>query len=252
MLPSQRFLACVFLFALRATAQAPAFDVASLKPSPPLKGDTYNANLGSVRHGELEMTNVTLADILRFAFAISNDQQIAGPDWIHNKGIRFDIVAKAPPDTPTEQVRLMLQGLTIERFQMVWHREPRELSYLALEVGKKGSKLVEAKDDMASTGNKFWIGDIQTNHVTMQMLVTVLSRFLREPVLDETGLQGSYEVHLKWVPEPKPGTSTAEAAEAGPSIYSAVQSQLGLQLQSRKGKVETIVVESALQVPTGN
>ena len=241
-----------------ACAQAPSFDVASLKPSPPTMGDTIRINLGTVLHGELRMTNVSLADILRFAFAITNDQQIAGPDWIKNKAIHFDIVAKAPPGTPIEQVRLMLQTLVAERFKLVYHREPRELSYLALSIGKKGSKLEAAEEGAPEGGSKYYIGDIDTKAVTMPMFATVISRFLREPVLDETGLKGYYAVHLKWTPErplapagaagPAPTAADAE----GPSIYDAVQSQLGLRLEGRKGKVDVIVVDSALQTPIAN
>jgi uncharacterized protein (TIGR03435 family) len=96
-LPARLVLLCT----LPAGAQPPSFDVGSLKPIPLTPGaDTYRANLGTIRHGELAMTNVTLADILRFAFAITNDEQIAGPDWIRNKMVRFDILAKAPPTRP--------------------------------------------------------------------------------------------------------------------------------------------------------
>src|ERR1700736_3109869 len=98
-------------------AQAPSFEVASLKPSPPPAGDLYTANLGRVRHGELTMTNVTLSDCLRFAYGITNDLQISRPDWIKNKGVRFDILAKASPDTATDEFPLMLRSLLAERFQ---------------------------------------------------------------------------------------------------------------------------------------
>ena len=244
--------------AAAAFAQAPPFDVASLKPSPPTMGDSIRINLGTVLHGELRMTNVSLADILRFAFAITNAEQIDGPDWIKNKTIHFDIVAKAPPGTTIEPVRMMLQTLVVERFKLVYHREPRELSYLALSIAKKGSKLEPAEEGAPDGGSKYYIGDIETKAVTIPMLATVLSRYLREPILDETGLKGYYAVHLKWTPErplsatgaggPAPQASDAE----GPSIYDAVQSQLGLRLEGRKGKVDVIVVDSALQTPIAN
>ena len=211
-----------------AGAQSPAFDVASLKPAQLTPGqDTYRANLGTVRHGELTMINCTLADILRFAFAITNDEQFSGPDWIRNKGVRFDILAKAPPDTPEGQIRLMLQTLVKERFKLAYHREPKELSFLALEVSRKGPKLREAQEGSDASGNHFSIGGIVSNRVTMQMLTTVLSRFLREPILDITGLKGYYEVKLAWVPEPgQIGAPSGDTAD-GPNIFTAVQTQLG-------------------------
>jgi uncharacterized protein (TIGR03435 family) len=250
----------LFLLALPLGAQAPAFDVASLKPSPPPPGDLININLGRVQHGELTMVNVSLADILRFAFTISNDQQIAGPDWIRNKSIRFDILAKAPPDTPDEQIRLMLQTLVRERFHFTYHREPRELSFMALAIGKQGSKLAAAEEGAEHPRNKSWPYDIDSTHMSMQMLVTVLSRFLREPILDETGLKGYYVVRLTWAPDtPQPVGNPAEAHpplaaadNTGPSIYRAVQTQLGLQLEHRKQKVDVLVIDHADQVPAEN
>ena len=213
--------------------------------------DAIHINLGAVRHGELTMSNVSLVDILRFAFAISNDEQLAGPDWIRSKMIRFDVVAKAPPETAMEQIRLMLQRLATERFQLALHHEQRELSFLALEVSKKGLKIHEAQEDSPAMTNQFGIGAIHTNRVTMQMLSTVLSRFLREPILDMTGLKGYYEVDLQWTPEP--GQTGAPASDdGGPSIYSAVQSQLGLALTKQKRPMDVIVVDRAERVPLGN
>jgi uncharacterized protein (TIGR03435 family) len=249
-----------FLFILPLGAQAPSFDVASLKRSPPPPGDLININLGKVQHGELTMVNVSLADILRFAFTISNDQQIAGPDWMRNKSVRFDILAKAPPGTPDEQIRLMLQTLIQERFKLAYHREPRELSYMALAIGKQGSKLAAAQEGAENPRNKSWPYDIDSTHMSMQMLVTVLSRFLREPILDETGLKGYYVVKLTWAPDnvqPAGNPSEAPAPLAatdntGPSIFRAVQTQLGLKLESRKGKMDVLVIDHADQVPVEN
>ena len=252
MLPRGLLPALAFLFAAWAGAQSPSFDVASLKPVQLTGEDTYRANLGTIRHGELLMTNVTLADILRFAFAITNDEQLAGPDWMRNKGVRFDILAKAPPDTPNDQILLMLQTLLKERFKLAYHREPKVLSFLALEVGRNGSKLRQADESTAASGNKFFIGDIVSNRVSMQMLTTVLSRFLREPILDMTGLQGYYEVKLEWVPEPGQLGAPAADAPPGPNIFTAVQTQLGLALKPQKRPMDVIVVDHAERVPQEN
>jgi uncharacterized protein (TIGR03435 family) len=257
-MPSRRFavmlaLLCAPLASAQSGAQSPSFDVASLKPvqlTP--RADTYRANLGAIRHGELTMTNVTLADILRFAFRITNDEQISGPDWIRNKMVRFDILARAPPDTPTDQLLLMLQTLLKERFQLAWHREQKVLSFLALEVGKNGSKLREAQEGTDSSGNKFFIGAIVSNRVTMQMLTTVLSRYLREPILDMTGLKGYYEVKLDWVPESGQLGAGPTDAGGGPTIFTAVQTQLGLTLRPQKRPMDVIVVDHAERVPVEN
>ena len=239
-----------FVYAALVWAQAPAFDVASLKPSPPPEGDLYRANLGTVRHGELTMANVTLSDCLRFAYGITNDLQLAGPAWIKDKGVRFDILAKANPETPIHQFPLMLRALLAERFQLALHHESKELSYLALEVGKKGPKLTPAQQDPDAAANRNGLGQIRSSHMAMPLLATLLSRFLRETVIDLTGLRGFYEVNLEWRPEDL--SMPLADTESGASIYSAIQSQLGLRLESRKGPLDVIVVDAALKTPVAN
>src|SRR5690242_13205222 len=145
---------CLLLL-LAGTLQAqspPSFEVASLKPVQLTPG-LYRANLGTARQGKVTLTNVTLGDCLKYAYGITNDAQIAGPDWIRSKEVRFDIEAKAPPDTPVPQLLQMLQTLLAERFQLALHREPRELSYLALVVGKKGPKLEPPKEGSNASPN---------------------------------------------------------------------------------------------------
>ena len=247
-------------------AATPSFDVASLKPVHST-GDLYYANLGRALHGEVTLTNTTLSDCLRYAYGITNDAQIQGPDWIRSKEVRFDIVAKAPPDTPLPQLLLMLQALLTERFHLVLHHEPKELPYLALTVGKKGAELHEA-DDVPDSSQRISIpGKIVSPRMSTQVLATLLSRFMRQTVLDMTGLKGSYSVNLLWTPEnlrpaPKqdseipgaviPGARINDTAAAGPSIFTAVQEQLGLKLESRKGPVDVLVVDQADKVPVEN
>jgi uncharacterized protein (TIGR03435 family) len=231
-------------------AQPPTFDVASLKPSPPISGDLYRANLGTVSHGELTMTNVTLSDCVRFAYGITNDIQIAGPNWIKNKGVRFDILAKASPGTTVEQFPILLQALLAERFQLALHHEARETSYLALEIGKKGTKLTPAQQDPDPSANRNGLGQIRSSHMSTPLLATLLSRFLRETVIDLTGLKGYYAVNLEWRPEDL--SKAASDSEYGVSIFTAIQSQLGLRLESRKGPLDVIVVDQALKTPIEN
>lgn len=240
-----RILAIALVF-----EQAPAFEVASLKSSPPITGDLYRANLGTVRHGELTMTNVTLSDCLRFAYGITNDIQIVGPEWIKNKGVRFDILAKASATTPVEQFPLLLRALLTERFQLKLHHEAKEMSYLALEIGKKGSKLTPAEQDPDSSVNRNGLGQIRSSHMSMPLLATLLSRFLRDTVVDWTNLKGFYDVNLEWRPEDL--SKPASDSESGGSIFTAIQSQLGLRLESRKGPLDVIVVDQALKVPIEN
>ena len=229
----------------------PAFDVASVKPVE-LKTDSYSINLGKINHGELTLGNATLADCMKFAYGLTNDIQLDGPEWIHRKGqIIFDIVAKAPPDTPREQLLLMLQGLLTERFKLVLHREERLASYVALTQSRKGLKM-EVLDPSAPAvmNNTFHLGHIDSKGVYMPVLATVLSRFLRQAVLDMTGLAGRYAVKLDWTPDPVDPEKAPSVS--GPTIYTALQEQLGLKLEARKGPLEVIVIDHAERVPISN
>jgi uncharacterized protein (TIGR03435 family) len=238
-----------FLATAAAFAQAPAFDVASVKPEV-ITADLYFANLGRVAHGELSMGNVTLSEAVRFAWGINNDAQVAGPDWIKSKEVRFKIDAKAAPDAPRAQVLVMLQSLLTERFRLKTHTEQREIAHLELVAGKKESKLKAAIEGSDGSHNRNGFGHIVSNRMTMDVLTTILSRFLRQPILDRTGLEGGYEIDLEWSPEPRAGEEPADPSR--PSIYAAVQEQLGLKLEARKTPLPVIVVDSAERVPIGN
>src|SRR4051794_21886526 len=138
-------LATVIATAVYAQQQ-PQYEVATVKLSPPVPlGTPLPINLGSVNNGTAMLKNATLSECLQFAYGIVSEAQIAGPDWIKSRDVRFDIVAKAPPDTPRDQVRLMMQNLLTERLKLSLHHEPREMQFLALVVSKNGPKLPPAK-----------------------------------------------------------------------------------------------------------
>jgi uncharacterized protein (TIGR03435 family) len=231
----------------------PEFEVATVRQSPPPPGDLLNINVGTVRNGKVTFENASLSDCLKFAWGIVSDDQIAGPDWIKSRAVRFDIVAQAPPDTPREQLALMLQPLLAERLKLVLHHEQKSLSYLALIVGKTGPKLTRAigqNDAAPSPANTAFGGRISSNRMSMQLLSTLLSRFERQIVVDMTGLTGQYEVHLEWTLAAQ--TTNPVEQPAGPTVFTAVQEQLGLKLESRKGPLDVLVVDQAEKIPTDN
>jgi uncharacterized protein (TIGR03435 family) len=134
--------------------------VASLKPvqaSPP-----YPVNPGSVSHGTVTLTYVTLSQCLRFALDINNDSQIVGPAWIKpsNSSALFSIVAKAPPETTKDQLRIMTLNLLTERFNLKLHHEQREIPYVELTVDKKGLKLRDTDPKSNDSGNEVHHGRI--------------------------------------------------------------------------------------------
>lgn len=232
--------------------QSPRFDVATVKPSPPPAGDSYSINLGTIRNRRVELTNTTLSDCLKFAYGLVSDDLISGPDWIKSKAVRFDIVAQTAAATPRETVLLMTQVLLAERLKVVLHHEAKELRYLALTQGKNGptmkpADLTQPRDN--SGGN----GHLTGKQVTMLLLATMLSRFEHEVVIDQTGLKGAYEINLTWTPETTaPTVAAANDGATGVSLFTGLQEQLGLRLESRKGPVDVLVVDSAGKIPAEN
>jgi len=214
-----------------------------LKSSPPTEGDLIYINLGRIQNGRVTLTNASLSDCLKFAYSIVADAELVGPDWIRSKAIRFDIVAEAPPDTPRERMLLMLQALLAERLKVAVHHESRELAYLALVQAKNGPKMRKADANPTPPKAPMISGSIVSNGMSMQTLTLLLSRFQRETVLDQTGLDGLFEIKLEWSPNQNTD---------GPALPTALQEQLGLRLESHKGPADVLVVDSAEKIPADN
>ncbi len=229
---------------------APRFEVATLKLSPPAEGDLIQVNLGTFRNGRLMLTNVTLNDAIKYAYELVSDEQLVGPDW--NRSVRFDVVALAAADTPPDRLHLMLRELLGERLHLVLRREQRVLRYLALVPGKSGTKLVAAKPDPPPNAGPQLPGRIVHNQMSMGLLASFLSRFERQTVVDLTGLAGLFEVKLEWAPDTFPQDDVSGAPSDKPSLFAAVQQQLGLKLESRRGPLEVLIVERADKVPDEN
>jgi uncharacterized protein (TIGR03435 family) len=255
-------LLAISVFALLVNAQdGPQFDVATLKLSAPqLPNVLQPINLGAMRNGTVTLTNVTLTECIQFAYSIVSKDQIAGPDWIRSGDVQFDIVGKAAPDTPQDQLRLMTQNLLADRLKLVLHREKKQLPFLALVVAKNGPKLPPAKEGVEVRGQN--PGHISHPRMPMATLATLLSRFERQTVIDMTGLNGTFSVDLQWIPDSVRSRANQDGAPPlvngqpvdpnGPSLYAALQEQLGLRLESRKGPVDVLVVDHAEKVPADN
>jgi len=233
-----------------ATAQRSEFEVATIKvPAPVALGTPISINLGSFRNGSLTLANVTLAECLQFAYGIVGQEQIAGPDWIKSREVRFDIVAKTAADADIEQARRMLQTLLADRLKLVIHHEPRPFSFLALVPAKGGAKLVAAPSGPAGTPNTSTRGRIVGNQMPMPVLASLLSRFERQLVIDRTGLTGLYQLKLEWTPEDR---IAGGDVPAGPSLFAALEEQLGLRLESRREPLDVMVIDQAEKTPADN
>jgi uncharacterized protein (TIGR03435 family) len=242
------------------TLVIPQFDVISVKP-----GKDNMTRMQFTPDG-LRGTGVTVRFPLYEGYGGINHQQVIGePAWSSTEG--FDIEAKvALADVPTlgkmtfEQRRTMFQSILADRFKLVVHHETRELPLYVLSVAKRGSKLKpSAPDDPAAPtprrrGMMINNGKVMANDAQLSTLVTVLSRTLGRTIIDRTGLTGNYDFTLEYAPEEggpqQPGAGAgaggglpASPADSAPSIFTALQEQLGLKLESTKGPVDVIVID---------
>jgi uncharacterized protein (TIGR03435 family) len=235
----------------------PAFETADVHASAH-STRTYMSG-GVLRGGRYDLRYATLVDLIATAYGIDNDKVLGGPSWLETD--RFDIIAKAPPTTSTETLHRMLQALLADRFKLVIHKDTKPLPAYSLTVGKGRPKLKEAD----GSGNKGCPSQAQNpvpgtvpyamatcRNVTMdafaQNLRDMASAYINNPVVDSTGLKGSWDFDLKWTPRAR----LAQAGADGITIFDAVDKQLGLKLELQKLPTPVIVVDSVNQKPTGN
>jgi len=230
-------------------AQKPAFEVVSIKPS--TGGTTI---IGNQRGGRFVAMNVSTIMLFLMAFRpMQANQIVGGPDWLRTD--RFDIQAKADGALTPQQSDAAVRAILEDRFQLRTHREIRELAVFELGLTKGGAKLkpvdmansVVPRSGMPPAGAvSSGPGRIVSSAIPTTQLATVLSAVLGRPVIDKTGMNGSFEVNLQFVPD----VTTAQQ-DAGPTIFTALQEQLGLKLESAKGPVDVLVIESVSK-PTEN
>lgn len=235
--------ALAVLGAGRARGQdaAPAFEVASIKPSPQVRmWSGFQPQPG----GRFE-AHVTVKAMVAWAYDIREFYVTGGPAWASSD--EFTVVAKADASATSDQMRLMLRALLADRFKVSVRRETKEAALYELVIAKGEPKLQEAK------GGRGFIafrgpGQIDCQRMDMRGLAGYLQTLLGQVVLDKTGLSGAYSFTLTWTPDEsqagKPGAGpTGAAADPGPSIFTALQEQLGLKLEPARGPVDTIVIE---------
>jgi uncharacterized protein (TIGR03435 family) len=247
--------------------------VASVKPS----NSEDRRPLFRSTPGQYTAANVTVKMLIRAAYGIKLFQISGGPGWMDSD--LFDIAAKTDPSVDMNQTRLMLQSLLAKRFQLVIRRDTREMPVYALAVAKNGPKFKESNEsdpniiDLGGRDNtagaprrpqvtKIRRGLLVAQEAPMAGFAVQLSDFLGRIVLDKTGLMGKYDLKLEWQPDENQvamfqamGVPEGFGAPApdpmGPSVFAALQEQLGLKLESEKGPVELFVIER-VERPSAN
>ncbi|WP_157477441.1 TIGR03435 family protein [Granulicella tundricola] len=233
-----------------AAGAKPMFDAVVIKPN---HSGTNNTGVDWDKT-TFKAENVTLKILMAHAYAIREGLIVGLTGW--QLSDRFDINAKvveASPDAlkrlTDEQNMAMLAGMLEDRFALKVHRETKTAAVYELVVAKDGPKMtVNPKEgeldaetgirrappsSMSSSGN-----ELKATDVSMASLAVYLSKQLGRTVIDKTGLTAFYDLKLKWTPE-----QAASAEDAGPTLVTALQEQLGLKVQAGKGPVETLVVD---------
>jgi bla regulator protein blaR1 len=256
-----------------ANAPLPQFEVASIKPAAP---DQRGMFINTAPGGRLNITNMPLKEIMVLAWRIQPYQISGAPAWIGST--RYDISAKPDHAPKQDEVPLMLQALLADRFQLKTHHETKELSIYALVLankdGKLGPQLTPTKEGGCAQFDPskpppppepgkppalgcggMWISPDRVNAVgvPISQLPPVFSRILGRTVIDKTGLTGKFDIQAQWTPDQNQLQALAGGAQPdaqvpqfdpnGPSIFTALEEQLGLKLESQKGPVDILVID---------
>ena len=228
----------------------PTFAVATIKPTQEGTGFSIHPT----NSGELVATDASLAYLIKFAYEVHPRQITKGPAWLDTD--KYDLTAKPDMEgqASLKQMRVMVQKLLADRFQLTFHREKIELPAYAVTVAKGGPKLT--KNDTNPDGNPGYGGGPAgmrvVNSTIAEFISFVLNDSLGLPVVDQTGLGSArYNFVLKWTPDAsqsQPGGMAAGAPpaanpEAPPDIFTAMEQQLGLKLESTKTLVDVMVID---------
>jgi uncharacterized protein (TIGR03435 family) len=230
-------------------APRPVFDVASIKPSAP---DDKGGWVHFLPGGRFEVTNAQLIFVIQQLYGVKDYQIVDAPKWIVDwNTARFNIEAEAEGVTSQDQLRLMARNLLEDRFQLKLHRETRDLPVYLLTQGKNGVKTTATPDNGRPIRTGFIEpvepGWLQGADITMKSFISSLSRYTDRPVLDGTNYTQKFTFKLQWAEEERPGRGAsgddAQPDMARPSLFTAVQEQMGLKLVPQKAPVEVLVID---------
>ena len=232
------------LTVLALVAHGQVWDVASIRPN---RSGATDSNLDSAPGGRLTATNITVREMVRLAYGVKDYQIERAPGWLDSD--RFDINAKAASlkRTNLEEEQALIRALLEDRFRLATHRATKQDSVYLLVIAKTGPKLAPHNDGTGAKTRK-GCGHLAGTRLTLDTIATVLSRQLDRDVLNRTELPGKYDFELDWTPDSGPcpvtdATGTSTEPPVRPSLFTAIQQQLGLRLESAKGPVEMLVID---------
>ncbi|MGA8740191.1 MAG: TIGR03435 family protein [Terracidiphilus sp.] len=250
-----------------ALPSTPTFAVASIRPNN--SDHTARTHIYSYAdHGHFVAINATPMQLLQYAYVLPDSRILGAPAWA--KSSKYDIEGKSdtglaeqlaalPYSGAKTQLLTMVRSLLADRFRLAAHFENRDLPVYNLVITRKGPKfspVEETSKHIDTTGRAGSVTiDITSSSHAMADLAEILYRYTGRIVVDKTGLQGNYTINLKFAPDDArlalPSTETSSAPDTGPSVFTAVKEQLGLELKSGKGSIEILVIDH-IDPPTEN
>ena len=238
-------VAIAFCSALSLPGQEarPAFDAATVKP------DTSNGQRSNRSTADqMTSTNQTLKQLVVLAYGVL-PFQVEAPEWM--AAAHFDVTAKYPVGTKYDDRMLMLRTLLEDRFHLAVHHERKEVQGYALVIAKGGFKLqpAEAGEGNVSENSQGGVSFVEARKIGMPVLAYYLGDDLGEAVVDQTGLTGVYDFRLQWANE---AAGAPGAADVAPSVYTALQETLGVNLERKKVAIDVVVVDKADRTPVEN
>jgi uncharacterized protein (TIGR03435 family) len=245
----------------------PSFEVATIKPN----NSGATSMQGLVIRGRNFMTRASsLGDLISFSYEVQAKQIVNAPDWLEKDRYDIEAVPEQEGVPNPEQIRIMIRKLLADRFGLKFHHDKRDMSAYVLTAGKDGNKLKSTQIQGNLPGIRIQPG---TGGITLNMINATIGDFtgflqilvLDRPVVDKTGIQGRYDYQCTFTPDdsqfgghpppmPAQGSnngSSDTATAAAPSLYDALQQELGLKLSAEKTAVDVIAIDS-VQKPTAN
>ena len=219
---------------LAGALHAQTFEAASIHPNP-------TGREGSVLDfedtGLLRANNVSLKMLIRSAYSLQDDQIIGGPKWLDSD--RYDIEAKTGHPIREAEEKAFLQHLLADRFQLKTHSEKREMPVYKLEVTKDGFLLKPTQANSSQIRQTRGAGrnQITVVRISIHQFAGMLGKSLGRIVQDNTGISGDYDFTFTWDPD--------GGSDSVPSVFAALQEQMGLRLESGKAIMDVLVIDSA-------
>jgi uncharacterized protein (TIGR03435 family) len=249
-----RFVAIASLAALSALPalcqsmpQAPRFDIADVRPSGPAMNPFTLVSGGVLRGNRYDLRKATMLDLIRLAWKVPAETIIGGPNWLEFD--RFDIAAKAPAQSSPETVRLMLRSLLAERFHLAVHTDTRAMPAYVLSIGKQKPKLTESSgageadckylQQPAGSAVSVYSCRNMSMAAFAPRLRNMASEYLKEPVIDQTGLEGAWDFELRWTRR----SAVLPGGSERLTVSDALSRQLGLGLSLREAPAPVLVID---------